>query len=161
MLKTCRFAGTTQQMDRRICSLWISSPAENSWPPLIELSLESLMEAVLDPQTETKHYYHISEVAKMMNMTVPNLRFWESQFEILKPKKNKRGDRFFTRQDLEYLKVIHHLLKEKGYTIEGARKKLKQNPHDMIDKVAVIEKLKEVRSFLASLKEYLDRPQQA
>lgn len=118
------------------------------------------MEAVLEPQTETKHYYHISEAAKMLNMTVPNLRFWESQFDILKPKKNKRGDRYFTRQDLEYLKVIHHLLKEKGYTIEGARKKLKQNPHDMIDKVAVIEKLKEMRGFLASLKEYLDRPQQ-
>lgn len=119
------------------------------------------MEAVLEPKVETKHYFHISEVAKMLNMSVPNLRFWESQFEVLKPKKNKRGDRFFTRQDVEYLKVIHHLLKEKGYTIEGARKKLKQNPHDQIDKLALLDKLKEVRSFLSSLKEYLDRPQQA
>jgi DNA-binding transcriptional MerR regulator len=143
-----------------IHSVWISSYPRNSLTPSNDLSLESHMEAVLEPQTETKHYYHISEAAKMLNMTVPNLRFWESQFDILKPKKNKRGDRYFTRQDLEYLKVIHHLLKEKGYTIEGARKKLKQNPHDMIDKVAVIEKLKEMRGFLASLKEYLDRPQQ-
>ncbi len=119
------------------------------------------MEAAQQQQQEdSKHYYHISEVAKMLNMTVPNLRFWEGEFDILKPKKNKRGDRFFTRQDVEYLKVIHHLLKDKGYTIEGARKKLKQNPHDLIDKLSLIEKLKEMRDFMASLKNYLEKPQQ-
>ena len=107
---------------------------------------------------EAPHYYHIREVAKMMNMTVPNLRFWEGQFEVLKPKKNKRGDRYFTRQDVEYIKVIHHLLKDKGYTIEGARKKLRQNPHDLIDKVTIVEKLKEIREFLASVKKYIDQP---
>ena len=67
--------------------------------------------------TAEKHYYAIGEVAKMFNMTVSNIRFWENEFEVLKPKKNKKGDRFFTRQDLEYLKLIHHLLKEKGYTL--------------------------------------------
>ena len=117
------------------------------------------MEAVQEQQENSKHYYHISEVAKMLNMTVANLRFWEGEFDILKPKKNKRGDRFFTRQDVEYLKVIHHLLKEKGYTIEGARKKLKQNPHDLVDKLSLIEKLKEMREFLSSLKDYLEKPQ--
>ncbi len=71
-----------------------------------------------------KHYYSIGEVAKMFNLSISNIRFWEQEFEILKPKKNKKGDRFFTKQDVSNLKVIYHLLKEKGYTIEGARKKL-------------------------------------
>ena len=117
------------------------------------------METDQQQQEDGKHYYHISEVAKMLNMTVPNLRFWEGEFDILKPKKNKRGDRFFTKQDLEYLKVIHHLLKEKGYTIEGARKKLKQNPHDLIDKLSLIEKLKEMREFMSTLKNSLEKSQ--
>ncbi|MFI5134546.1 MAG: MerR family transcriptional regulator [Chitinophagales bacterium] len=122
------------------------------------------MEAVQrQPQQEDdlRQYYHIRDVARMLDLSVPNLRFWEGEFDILKPKKNKRGDRYFTKQDVEYLKVIQHLLKEKGYTIEGARKKLKLNPHDLIDKVSLIEKLREMREFLATLKNFLEKQQPA
>lgn len=114
------------------------------------------MDESLIENADTRTYFHISDVAKMLNMTVPNLRFWESQFEILRPKKNRRGDRYFTRQDIEHLKVIHHLLKEKGYTIEGARRKINENPNDLVNKVALLAKLNEMRSFLASLKKFLD-----
>ncbi|HUM46250.1 MAG TPA: MerR family transcriptional regulator [Chitinophagales bacterium] len=108
-----------------------------------------------------KFYYSIGEVAKMFNLSISNIRFWEQEFEILRPKKNRKGDRFFTRQDLENLKIIYHLLKEKGYTIEGARKKLLQNPDQVTERVAMIESLKKVRSFLVSLKDNLDKKEGA
>ncbi|MEO6168419.1 MAG: MerR family transcriptional regulator [Chitinophagales bacterium] len=104
-----------------------------------------------------KFYYSIGEVAKMFNLSISNIRFWEQEFEILRPKKNRKGDRFFTKQDIENLKIIYHLLKEKGYTIEGARKKLLQNPDQVTERVAMIESLKKVRSFLVSLKDNLDK----
>ena len=107
--------------------------------------------------TTEKHYYAIGEVAKMFNMTVSNIRFWENEFDVLKPKKNKKGDRFFTRQDIEYLKLIHHLLKEKGYTIEGAKKTLLQNPKKQLDKMELIQSLKGIREFLSSLKSNLEK----
>lgn len=115
------------------------------------------MEAQGKELTTEKHYFAIGEVAKMFNMTVSNIRFWENEFEVLKPKKNRKGDRFFTRQDLEYLKLIHHLLKEKGYTIEGAKKTLLQNPKKQLDKMELIRSLKEIREFLSSLKNNLDK----
>lgn len=104
-----------------------------------------------------KQYYSIGEVAKMFNLSISNIRFWEQEFETLRPKKNRKGDRFFTKQDIESLKVIYHLLKEKGYTIEGARKKMAKNPHEVSDRIAMIESLRKIRSFLVSLKENMDR----
>lgn len=108
----------------------------------------------VDPE---KYYYSIGEVAKQFNLSISNIRFWEQEFEILRPKKNRKGDRFFTKQDIENLKIIYHLLKEKGYTIEGARKKLMQNPDQVTERVAMIESLKKIRSFLVSLKDNLDK----
>lgn len=104
-----------------------------------------------------KHYYSISEVAKMFNLSISNIRFWEQEFEILRPKKNRKGDRFFTKQDIENLKIIYHLLKEKGYTIEGARKKLLKGSDEVSDRLMMIESLKKIRSFLVSLKDNLDK----
>lgn len=104
-----------------------------------------------------KYYHSIGEVAKMFNLSISNIRFWEQEFEILRPKKNRKGDRFFTKQDIENLKIIYHLLKEKGYTIEGARKKLLQNPNEVTERVTMIESLKKIRSFLVSLKDNLDK----
>ena len=103
-----------------------------------------------------KYYFSIGEVARMFNLSISNIRFWEQEFEILRPKKNKKGDRFFTRQDIDNLKIIYHLLKEKGYTIEGARKKLLQSPDQVNDRVAMIDSLKRVRSFLIQLRQQLD-----
>lgn len=111
---------------------------------------------MMDDSNSDKYYFSIGEVAKMFNLSISNIRFWEQEFEILRPKKNRKGDRFFTRQDIENLKIIHHLLKEKGYTIEGARKKLLQNPDQVTERVAMIDSLKKIRSFLMSLKEQLD-----
>src|SRR5689334_19287947 len=113
------------------------------------------MEWMKDHETdayEGKYYFAIGEVAKIFNISVSNVRFWEKEFDVLKPKKNKKGDRFFTRQDMEYLKIIHHLVKEKGYTLEGAKKKLRQNPGEQLNKLELVESLREIRAFLFSLK---------
>ncbi len=103
-----------------------------------------------------KQYYAIGEVAKMLGIAVSHVRHWESEFDILKPKKTRKGDRFFTRTDIENLKLIHHLVKEKGYTLDGAKKKLKQNSHEILERYKLVESLKEIRIFLHSLKNFLD-----
>lgn len=112
--------------------------------------------AMTEEDQSDKYYFSIGEVARMFNLSISNIRFWEQEFEILRPKKNKKGDRFFTRQDIDNLKIIYHLLKEKGYTIEGARKKLLQSPDQVNDRVAMIDSLKRVRSFLIQLRQQLD-----
>ncbi len=103
----------------------------------------------------TKLYYSIGEVAAMFNVSTSLIRFWESEFEILQPKKNRRGVRLFTQEDIKNLKVIFHLVKERGFTLEGAKKKLKQNPDDSIRKSEIVDSLKKIRSFLAEVKENL------
>ena len=100
-----------------------------------------------------KLFYPIGEVAQIYGVNVSLIRFWEKEFDILKPKKNKKGNRMFTKADLENLEVIFHLLKERGFTLEGAKKKLKENKKDTIDNVSIIKKLKEIRTFLVDLRE--------
>ena len=80
--------------------------------------------------TDNKLFYKISEVAKMFNVNISAIRFWEKQFDILKPKRNKKGNRLFTKNDIKNMQIIHHLLKERGFTVEGAKKKLKDNKED-------------------------------
>jgi DNA-binding transcriptional MerR regulator len=72
-----------------------------------------------------KLYYSIGEVAEMFNVSKSLIRFWETEFDILKPRKSQKGNRLFTKKDIENLRVIYYLVKEKGYTLEGARMKLK------------------------------------
>ncbi len=103
-----------------------------------------------------KIYYSISEVAEMLGVSASLLRFWEKEFDILQPKKNKKGDRFFTIKDIDNLKIIYHLVKERGYTLKGARQKLKENKEDVVNTVSMIDSLKKVRGFLESLKKDLD-----
>jgi len=102
-----------------------------------------------------KLYYSIGEVADMFEVNVSLLRFWEKEFDILKPKKNKKGNRMFTNKDLANLKIIYHLVKERGYTLEGAKKKLKENKEDTINNIEIVNRLKDIRQFLAELKEEL------
>ncbi len=102
-----------------------------------------------------KLFYSIGEVAKKYNVNVSLIRFWEKEFDILKPKKNKKGNRMFTKKDMGNLNIIYHLVKERGFTLEGAKKKLKENKQDTIDNIAIIEKLKEIRGFLTDLLEEL------
>ena len=102
-----------------------------------------------------KLFYTIGETAKMFNVNVSLIRFWEKEFSILKPKKNKKGNRLFTKKDIENLKIIYHLVKERGFTLIGAKTKLKENKKDTINNVEIITRLKEIRGFLVELKEEL------
>jgi DNA-binding transcriptional MerR regulator len=99
-----------------------------------------------------KIYYTIGEVAELFEVNTSLIRFWEKEFDILKPQKNKKGNRLFTRQDLDNLRIIYHLVKERGYTLQGAREKLRQNKDDVLRQVEIIDSLSRIREFLRDLK---------
>ena len=107
------------------------------------------------PLSGEKLYYAIGEVADMFGVNASLIRFWEKEFDIIKPQKNKKGNRLFTKKDIENLKLIHYLVKERGFTLEGARQKLKENPAAAEKESELAERLKKVRSFLVELKENL------
>jgi len=102
-----------------------------------------------------KLYYSIGEVAEMFQVKPSLIRFWEKEFDIIKPKKNKKGNRFFTVQDIDNFRLIFHLVKEKGLTLQGARKKLKENKDDTTNNYEVIKTLTEIKSLLLEIKESL------
>ncbi|MCK9220452.1 MAG: MerR family transcriptional regulator [Bacteroidales bacterium] len=99
-----------------------------------------------------KIYYSIGEVAELFEVNASLIRFWEKEFDILKPQKNKKGNRLFTQQDLNNLRIIYHLVKERGYTLQGAKEKLKQNKEDVGKEVEIIESLTRIKEFLMELK---------
>jgi DNA-binding transcriptional MerR regulator len=103
----------------------------------------------------TKMYWTIGEVATMFNVNTSLIRFWEKEFDILQPKKNKKGNRLFTEKDLENLKLIHHLVKERGFTLAGAKKKMTENRTDTVNTTEVVARLKEIRGFLVELRDNL------
>jgi DNA-binding transcriptional MerR regulator len=103
-----------------------------------------------------KMFYPIGEVAKMFDVNTSLIRYWENEFDIIKPKKNKKGNRLFTKQDVENIKIIYHLVKERGFTLEGAKMKLKENKADVINEQEIINHLQSVKSFLLDLKKSLD-----
>ena len=103
----------------------------------------------------TKLYHSIGEVADMLSVNTSLIRFWEGEFDILKPKKNKKGNRLFTQKDLENLKLIYHLVKNRGFTLEGAKLKLKSNKEDAVNNLAIIERLENVKGYLLGLKAHL------
>ena len=102
-----------------------------------------------------KVYYSLSEVAELFEVNQSLIRFWEKEFDILKPQKNKKGNRLFTKNDLENLKLIYHLVRERGYTLQGAREKLKQNRENVVNTVQMISSLNRVKEFLLELKKEL------
>jgi DNA-binding transcriptional MerR regulator len=102
-----------------------------------------------------KLYYSIGEVARMFNVNASLIRFWEKEFDIIKPKKNKKGNRFFTKQDIENFNLIFHLVKERGLTLAGAKKKLKENREDTINNFEVVRTLTEIKNVLLEIKESL------
>ena len=103
----------------------------------------------------TKLFYSIGEVAKMFDVNTSLIRFWEKEFDIIKPKKNKKGNRMFTKQDVDNFHVIFHLVKERGFTLEGAKQKLKGNKEDTVNNVEVIKSLESVKAFLLEVKSQL------
>lgn len=104
-----------------------------------------------EPKIE-KLYYTIGEVARMFNVNTSLIRFWEKEFDIIKPHKNKKGNRLFTPTDIENFHLIYHLVKEKGLTLKGAEK-LKENKEDTIQNFEVISKLKNIRELLVDIKD--------
>lgn len=106
-------------------------------------------------EKSSKLYYSIGEVSKMFDVNASLIRFWEKEFSIIKPKKNKKGNRLFTKKDIDNLHIIYNLVKERGFTLEGAKKKMKENKSNKIDEAAMLKSLKTIKSFLLDLKEEL------
>ncbi len=102
-----------------------------------------------------KLYYSIGEVSTMFNVKPSLIRFWEKQFEIIKPKKNKKGNRLFTQEDVDNFYIIFHLVKECGYTLDGAKQKLKASKSEVESNVEVVKSLNKMKSFLIDLKKEL------
>lgn len=107
-----------------------------------------------EPKIE-KLYYSIGEVAEMFNVNASLIRFWEKEFDIIKPKKNKKGNRMFTKEDVENFHIIYHLVKEKGMTLKGAQKKMKENREDTLNNFEVIKSLNSIKSMLLEIKDEL------
>ena len=99
----------------------------------------------------SKQYYGIGEVASMFRVNTSLLRYWESEFDILKPRKNGKGDRFFRPEDIKNLQIIHHLLRQKKFTIEGAKEYLKNNKKSK-EKFEMIKQLEQLKRFLVAMK---------
>lgn len=102
-----------------------------------------------------KRYYKIGEVAKAFSVNTSLIRFWENEFDVLKPKKNNKGNRLFTPEDLENLKMIYFLVKEKGFTLEGAKNKLKEQPDEVFSKHKIIMRLEDIKNELIEIKNQL------
>ncbi len=102
-----------------------------------------------------KIYYSMGEVSEMFDVNPSLIRFWEQKFDILKPHKNKKGNRMFTPRDVENLKLIYHLVKEKGMTLSGAEKRLKENREGLERNLEIIDKLQGIKSLLLEIKQEL------
>ncbi|HVZ96265.1 MAG TPA: MerR family transcriptional regulator [Chitinophagaceae bacterium] len=122
---------------------------------LKEMSMNAdLIEVPDDEELFKKQYYSIGDVAAMFKENTSLIRYWENEFSILKPRKNRKGDRYFRPEDVKNLKMIYHLLRERKYTIDGAKEFLKNNKaaggkHEMI------EALQRIKLFLTELKNNL------
>ena len=103
----------------------------------------------------SKLYYPIGEVAEMFDVNTSMIRFYEKEFEILQPKKNAKGNRLFRPEDLDNLKIIFHLLKDKGFTLQGAKDYMKSNKNEVQDNQKIIDSLEKLKSFMNNLKEQL------
>jgi DNA-binding transcriptional MerR regulator len=102
-----------------------------------------------------KLYYSIGEVSEMFNVAPSLIRFWESEFEIIQPKKNRKGNRQFTSEDINNVRTIYHLVKEKGFTLQGAKEMLKNDTQSVKDKMEMIDSLKHIRKFLTEVRDKL------
>ena len=111
--------------------------------------------ALIEKETE-KLFYSIGEVADMFDVNTSLIRFWEKEFDVISPSKNKKGNRLFTKKDIENFKLIFHYVKEKGYTLQGAKEKLKNGCKDADTmKVEVIDRLKSIKEQLLKIKSSL------
>lgn len=103
-----------------------------------------------------KKYYKISEVADILNIPASTLRFWESKFTVIKPKRNEKGTRFYTPADIEKIRMVYYLVKEKGMKLEAAQNQIKKNHTGVSHKVEAIETLKSIRNRLQTVLDALN-----
>ncbi len=108
------------------------------------------MEEIVHPKG--KIYYSMGEVCELFGVNASLLRFWESEFPILKIAKNSRGHRIYTTSDVDNLRLIYHLVKEQGMTLDGAKKRIRQNKEGISHEAEIVERLRSIRNMLAALK---------
>ncbi len=106
-------------------------------------------------KTTLKVYYSIGEVAEMFGVNPSLIRFWEKEFDIIKPHKNKKGNRQFTKSDIDNFHLIYHLVKERGMTLKGAQQKLKEKKTETEQNFEIVKRLKHIREELLAIKEQI------
>lgn len=105
--------------------------------------------------SKDKLYFSIGEIAEAFNVNASLIRFWDKEFDILQPKKNAKGNRMFTQEDVKNLQHIYHLVKERGFTLEGAKAHLKNDQKKSLDKFEIINKLESIKAQLLNIKNEL------
>lgn len=100
-----------------------------------------------------KKYFSIGEVASMFKVAPSLIRYWEGEFDIINPKKDKKGNRRFTKEDIEKIRFIYQLVKVKGFTLQGAQEVIKKGQNHVFNKAATIDKLHQIRKFLVEIRE--------
>lgn len=103
-----------------------------------------------------KMLYSIGEVAEMFNVNVSKIRYWENEFDILNPKRNKKGNRLFTPTDIKHFHLIYYLVEERGMTLDGVKKKIKENKEDTENNFEIVLKLKSIRKQLIDIRNNMD-----
>ena len=103
-----------------------------------------------------KIFFNVGEVAEMIGENASLIRYWENQFDALKPHKNKKGTRLFTKDDIETVKLIHYLVKVRGLTLKGAKQKLKENREETINNFEIVKRLQNIKDELIEIRDALD-----
>lgn len=109
----------------------------------------------IDINSLDKLYYPIGEVAEMFEVSRSLLRYWENEFSFLTPRKNRKGDRLFTKENIQQIQIIHNLVKVRGFTLEGAKQELKKEKSNLTDQLNLAERMKDIYSRLKSLDDKL------
>ena len=110
----------------------------------------------LNKDKNLKLYFSIKEVAQMFDINESTLRFWEKEFNQIRPRKTNNGTRSYRQEDIDSIRLIYHLVKERGMTLAGARQKLKENPETTIRQAEIVNRLKQIKDELLELKEAFD-----
>ena len=110
----------------------------------------------LKKNKDLKLYFSISEVAQMFDVNESTLRFWEKEFDIINPRKTSKGTRFYKQEDIDAVRLIYHLVKERGMTLAGARQKLKDNKETTIRQEEIVNRLKQIKEELLAMKDAFD-----
>lgn len=106
----------------------------------------------LNKDKNQRLYFSISEVAQMFDINESTLRFWEKEFDIIQPRKTTKGTRFYKQEDIDAVRLVFHLVKERGMTLAGARQKLKDNRETTVRQEEIVNRLKQIKEELLSMK---------